>query len=548
MRKLIIRSFSIALLISSLFPFDARPIDRSVKPVEFEVDMSKKGDKIKNVADNINVWDYRSWADSKNYPGFCRENLPFIKYVQLMMAAGGNKDRDLFVDPSDSGTMTDYDFSRLIEACRNILDQGLVPHLKIGNVPLKYSTDVKISSSFGVNLLPPDSYEIWYDYVKALGDALVKEFGRKSVRNWRFGVLTEYENKDWFSVGDDPEKTKEEYFKLYDYTVDALQNSIGKDIFVGAHSMTVTEGLWDERDFISHCARGINKRTGKRGTRLCYLSSSFYDKAPGRYAEKTVEQCIDHLRQHAQKEGLEDLIYGVDEGRILQGLDKKDLLPRAAGNTWQAAADARLFKTLLDNNIDYFSQWYFTTRGVLGGVPSVSAHVANLFYKLVGNVRIDAHGILSSEKSDLNTGCIAAVDKKKDKLYLMFYAYSDSLHDAGERLISCRIKGVDKKSRTAKLTRTLVSDNANFFDEWEKDQKAQGITDDDFGWSKNGFVIDHPTLRKQQHIDYFRSREPFYAKCAELKPETSSLEFEDGSAQLSFELPVHGVILYEIEL
>ena len=129
-------------------------------------------------------------------------------------------------------------------------------------------------------------------------------------------MLTEYENKDWFSVNDDPQATQTAYFKLYDYTVDALQKSIDPEIFVGGHSMTVSEGLWDERDFISHCSSGTNFCTGQQGTRLCYLSSSYYDKTPGRYADKSLVVCITLLREHARKEGFNDLIYGVDEGRI----------------------------------------------------------------------------------------------------------------------------------------------------------------------------------------------------------------------------------------
>ena len=315
--------------------------------------------------------------------------------------------------------------------------------------------------------------------------------------------------------------------------------------------MTVSEGLWDERDFISHCSSGTNFCTGQQGTRLCYLSSSYYDKTPGRYADKSLVECISLLREHARKEGFNDLIYGVDEGRILQGTDHKDLVPRAIGNTWQAAYDARMFKTLIDHDIDYFSHWAFTTRGLWGGIPSVSLHTANLFYTLTGNIRVATENLSLTQspfdKEIANTDCIAAIDKRKGNLYLMFYAYSDSVFEKKKRTISCRIEGLNKNVRHAIITRTLVSDDSNFFDEWEQDQQKRHITDDDFGWSKSSFVIDRPTLKKRQHIDYFRGRESFYGRCSELKPQTSSIDLNEGSATLSFSLPVHGVVLYEIE-
>ena len=65
----------------------------------------------------------------------------------------------------------------------------------------------------------------------------------------------------------------------------ALIDEIGEEVFVGAHSMTVTEGLWDEGYFIEHCANGTNYKTGKKGSRLCYLSASFYDSNPGKFTK-----------------------------------------------------------------------------------------------------------------------------------------------------------------------------------------------------------------------------------------------------------------------
>ena len=534
----------------------AQPSRLGAQTVEFTVYAADKGKMIPNMADNINVWNYRQeWMGprDKEYAGYFREKLPFVKYVQFMMAAGGSEERDLFKKPLDRSVTDDYDFTPLIEACRNVVAQGLIPHLKIGNVPLKYCTEPKISQSFGVNLLPPDSYETWHRYVYELGNALVREFGKSKVQNWRFGVLTEYENKDWFSVGDDPLATRTAYFKLYDYTVDALQQSVGKNICVGGHSMTVSDGLWDERDFITHCARGKNYCTGKKGTRLCYLASSYYDPIPGKTAEKTLPECIDHLRKHAEKEGLKNLIYGIDEGRILQGTDRKDLDPRAIGNTWQAAYDARMFETMIDYDIDYFSQWKFTSEGIWGGVPSVSLHTANLFYTISGNKRLRTENITSQlmpqQTEASNTGCVAAIDKRGCKLFLLFYAYSNSVFEQGDRTISCRINDLPQNIRQVEVTCTLINDDSNFFDEWERDQKEQGMTDNDFGWSKSSYVTTIPTLKSRKYIDYFKSRETFYTQCATLKQSPSFiLPVENGKGLLTFSIPIHGVALYEIEI
>ena len=513
----------------------------------FKFQTVRSGAVIWNVADNMNQWSYApTWNNAmENEPeDYFRENMPYVKYMQLMTAAGGNEQRDLFKNPLDREVLNDYDFSPLVRACKNIVRQGLIPHLKLGNIPLKFTANPQISRSFGVNKRPPDDYNNWHDYIKAMMQSLVKEFGLQTVRNWRFGVVTEYENKDWFSVDDDPVKTRDAYFALYDYTVDALQQALGKKVCVGAHSMSVIEGLWDEREFIAHCARGKNFCTGKTGTRLCFLSASYYDDRPGVPGKhNSLSETIALLREAAVKEGFKNLFYGIDEGRILQGTDKKDLGPRAVGHTWQAAYDARLYHTMLDENIDYLSHWAYTSSGIRAGVPSVSAHTSGLFYRLEGAVRLPGtYETTGTEEGKV--GGIAALDRKHNKLYLLFYAYSDSVFQQGSREIACEIAGLTKKSGRLSGTQTLVSDDSNFFDEWVVDRMKAGITEKDFSWSSDSFEASTPPTPGS----IFQNSLAYYQSCAELKPVPESFEIKDGTLNIRTTIPVHGVLLYEIAL
>ena len=303
-----------------------------------DVDTSITGDVIPNVVDNINLWHmgktfYNTERNEEN------DVFEFVKYVQLMQCTGGTADRDLFEDPYDTSTLTDYKFDSLIKNCRGILSLGAKPHLKMGGVPLKFTSDYKMGG-FDMNVYPPDDYEAYYGYIKAIAEALVNEFGVEEVKSWRFGVMTEYENQDWFMAkSGDPQESAEAYCKLYDYTVQALIDVIGEDVFVGAHSMTVTEGLWDEEIFIRHVAEGTNYANGKKGSRICFLSASFYDSNPGKFTKGyTLPETIGYLKDKAEKYGLENLIYGIDEGRILSGntsgKDDSQLLNRTTGYTW----------------------------------------------------------------------------------------------------------------------------------------------------------------------------------------------------------------------
>ncbi|MCL1821825.1 MAG: hypothetical protein FWG22_03270 [Prolixibacteraceae bacterium] len=518
----------------------------------FHVKIDHSGAAIPNMADNMNAWNYvQDWhgAMEKEPEDYFSRELPFVRFVQLMTAAGGNEQRDLFKNPLDRTVMDDYDFSPLLRACRNILRQGLIPHLKLGNVPLKYSKEPQISADFGVNKCPPDDYGLWHSYIRAMMQSLADEFGLQNVRNWRFGVVTEYENKDWFSVGDDPEKTRDAYLTLYDYTVDALEQVLGTQICVGAHSMTVAKGLWDERQLIEHCARGKNRCTGKTGTRLCFLAASYYDIQPGKHSSGlSLEETIDVLRKAAESEGFLNLFYGIDEGRILSGLDGKPIGPRATGYTWQAAYDARLYHKMMDSGIDYFSHWAYTSESVCSGAPSVSAQTAALFYKLAGTIRQPITYKTGGNIEGEETGAICGIDAKQAKLYLLFYAYSDSVHLSGTRKISCTIEGLDNKKLKTNSVRTLISDDSNFFDEWLKDREQWGITADDFGWSSDSFVIKPPTLSNSKFLKAFNDKIPFYQSCAKLKPEQVTLDFGNGVPHIQTEIPLHGVLLWEIDL
>ena len=175
-----------------------------VSTAVIDVDTSSKGNSIPNVVDNINLWHmgttfYNAERNEEN------DVFEFVKYVQLMQCTGGTADRDLFIDPYDTSTFTDYKFEPLIENCRGILKLGAKPHLKLGGVPLKFTSGYEMGG-FGMNPYPPDDFGAYYTYIKAIAQALVDEFGLEEVKTWRFGVMTEYENQAWFMAkNEDPD-------------------------------------------------------------------------------------------------------------------------------------------------------------------------------------------------------------------------------------------------------------------------------------------------------------------------------------------------------
>lgn len=526
-----------------------------INDYSFKIDASKTGAELPNVVSNVNVWEMGTQFVDPT-PNEKYDIFEFVEYIQLMQCTGGNATRDLFEDPLNFEVLDDYKFDRLIDNCKGILKLGAKPHLKLGSVPLKYSTAASEDQYFGTNIYPPDDYDVYYDYMAALAQALVDEFGVEELLTWRFGVMTEYENDDWFMSPDgSPGKTAVAYCKLYDYTVAALQDVIDDNVFVGAHSMTVTEGLWDEESFILHCASGINYKTGERGTRICFLSASFYDSAPGKYTNgKTLPEIINYLKTTAEKAGLKDLIFGIDEGRILvgntSGTDSDQLVTRTVGYTYQAAYDARLYKQLFDTNGDYFSAWSYLSGGLLSGYPTVSYHVADYISDFAGSKRVavekEDEGVIYNNEVE----AVSAYDESTQTLRIMAYNFKNKVDYKKDIDLSFEINAPQFNGKKIKITEYVIDDDANYFDEWVEDRKTYNIGDDCFSWSPDDPQIESPgTLSADwaREIYYTELRDK-YEQCSQLEPSSEYFIVENSTIILNSDLAPNGVVFYEITI
>lgn len=525
----------------------------------FTVDATKTSNTLHNVVNNVNIWSIEGNPFVNVTVNEENNIFDFVEYVQFMQCSGGTETRDLFKDPLDRTVLDDYDFTVLIENCRGVLDLGGKPMLKLGSVPLKYSEKATTEIGFGMNPYPPDDYDVYYDYISAIAQALVDEFGKEEVLSWRFGVMTEYENADWF-IGSDSEdeetlakESSEAYCKLYDYTAQALVDVLGEDVFVGAHSMSVTEGIWDEAIFIEHCAKGTNYKTGKTGSPLKYLSASFYDSTPGDYTDGyTLPETIAYIRNVAESNGLTDLIYGIDEGRILCGVNSgahnDELLTRTCGYTYQAAYDARLIAQMFNNDIAYFSAWSYLSNGFLQGNPTVSYHVAKNAAKMAGAKLTET----TATKSGLILGgdidAVSAFNEETETLYLMAYNFKNDLDYKTSAELDFEINAPQFDGKKVKITTYTIDDDCNYFDEWVEDRKIYNIGDDCFNWSPDDPEIDNPTtLENQEARDiYFNELYDKYTECSKLVPAEETAQVEGGKISLNKTLDPYAVVFYEI--
>ena len=518
--------------------------------IRFGADCARAGEKIGNKASNINLWRFQTLVSEQSGEG--ADLRPFVEYVHFMQATGSSPDRDLFKNPADLTVLDDYRFEPLGEACAKVLAFGAKPHIKM-SVPGKYSPNGTLGD-FSTNVYPPDDFALYERYIAAMARYLVERFGTDEVKTWRFGVLTEFENPGWFKArSGSAEETRDAYFKLYDHTVAALVKEIGPDVFVGAHAMACTEGLWDERDLLDHCASGINNATGQVGTPIRFFACSYYDTKPGSPNPRGLVAVIDAIRQRASEVGLNDLIYGVDEGRILSGVHPgtkaADLTARTVGRTYQAAFDARLYKQMTDHDIDYFSAWSHSSGEPYCGYPTVGYYVAKYFAEFKNACSVPVETLDSALADKVEVGAVVGVEPFMVRV--MAYNFKDDWDYDGKASVTLELAASAFAGQTVEITETKIDDSVNFFVQWEKDRAELALGDAFGSWSPDDPSLDSPlTLSENPALQTYETKlRGRYVEIANsLKSTVSTVTVpNDGKITLSVELPRQAVVFYTIK-
>ena len=493
-----------------------------------------------NVSSMWTVWNGRTvaWSQVRNeaYP------FPFVEWVELMAATGGNPERDCLKDPGDRTVLDDYDFASLIEVCRGILAMGAKPYLKLGGVPSKF-TENPDGGSFRTNVRPPTDPLVHYRYMRACAAALRAAFGRDVVRSWRFAVLTESDNFAWFkSVDGDLSQTREAFFSLYDYTVRAFQEELGEGLIIGTHLLDPHDNRdkpFTAVDLARHCLCGTNAATGGIGTQLRLLTFSNYiepgvngPRGPNKFGK------IAEALRDVKALGFTNLVTGIDEGRVIWGAKgsvKRDLHARAVGQSYQAAYDVRLAKTAYDLGFDYAATWgWFSGPESWEGLPSHHYFTQREIAKFAGMNRLEI-----DRATDLGLDVVAAVSADGKKVRAMVGFLTDDLNATNRFEGAVRLHLPPSFVNRRVTCRTLtLDDRNNWFCDWQSDRKRLGIKDDDFIWSPDGFSpLAGRGLKNPEHRRLFAEElQPRYAeKAKSIRPFESTVEVSSAAV---LELPL----------
>jgi xylan 1,4-beta-xylosidase len=176
-------------------------------------------------------------------------------------------------------------------------DTNITPLVEIGFMPEALSThpepyrhsfpDIKVGDIYTGWAYPPKDYQKWSDVVFHFVQHLRERYGDAEVKTWLWEVWNEPDIGYW-------KGTPEEYFRLYDASVDAVLRAlpdakIGGPDSTGPANPKASEFL---RAFLEHCAHGKNYVTGATGTRLDFIS--FHPKGAPKWETGHVQMGIAH--------------------------------------------------------------------------------------------------------------------------------------------------------------------------------------------------------------------------------------------------------------
>ncbi len=187
-----------------------------------------------------------------------------------------------------------YSWTILDEIFDTFRATGVKPLVEIGFMPEALSThpqpyrhNFPHGELFTGWAYPPRDYQKWSELVFQFVRHLRERYGDAEVKTWLWEVWNEPDIGYW-------KGTPEEYFKLYDFSVNAVLRAlpearIGGPDSTGPASPKAAEFL---RSFLDHCAHQKNFATGKTGSHLDFIS--FHPKGSPEWLNDHVRMGIAH--------------------------------------------------------------------------------------------------------------------------------------------------------------------------------------------------------------------------------------------------------------
>ncbi len=407
-------------------------------------------------------------------------------------------------NPIYSWTILDKIFDAfLAEGVKPLVEIGFMPEALSTN-PEPYRHNFPQGPIFTGWAYPPRDYQKWSALVFQLVHHLRERYGDAEVKTWLWEVWNEPDIDYW-------KGTPQEFFKLYDFSVDAVLRAlpgarIGGPDSTGPASPKAAEFL---RSFLDHCAHQPNFVSGKIGSRLDFIS--FHPKGAPKWQGDHVQMGI--VRQLSAIEQGFRIVASFPEFRrtpiILGESDPEGCAACSARsnpqNSYRNGPLYAVYTAETLNNIfflaarerinflgavtwafEFEDQPYFEGFRTLA-TKGVDKPVLNAFrmFGLLGSQRIQAtsSGALKSEDV-IRDGVRAQPDinviatRKEHEVEILIWNYHDEDLPAAEAPVDLVIGGLPATASRGLVEHFRVdSSHSNAFTAWKDMDSPQSPTD-----------------------------------------------------------------------
>ncbi|NQU53757.1 MAG: hypothetical protein HQ522_14605 [Bacteroidetes bacterium] len=431
-----------------------------------------------------------------------------------------------------------YDFSRVNKIYGEFVKRGLKPVVECDYLPRGLASDEKRSSEgndegMSIKNAGPKDWDKWHDLLSAFTKNLIETFGAEEVRTWYFEVWNEPDGWKQSDI--------ETFYKLYDVFVDAI-TSVDQELKVGGPACYHD---WFLKNFIEHVVNGTNHVTGKKGTRIDFISYHIYGLSGGWLnGEPVIKPQVQRFSQSVlwvsrlleKYETLKGVEFHINEWGMSSNFQKTvadfpDLHYRNSEESPLFLAKMVDCLYAIEDNYDFPTSmllywggaweaekdgFFLGNRGLTtaGNIPKPIQTGYEMLAQL-GEARIDVSG----SRIGRRYGVLATKSSNKE-VQLIVYNYNEtdddlSIYDDVEIKISGMAKGncsIEEYSLDRK--------NNNTYREWQKQ-----------GSPKTSKDADLKSLQKAADLSVTKS---------------SKVKTEDGEIGLKIKLPRHSMKLIKI--
>jgi xylan 1,4-beta-xylosidase len=395
---------------------------------------------------------------------------------------------------------------------------------------------------------PPKDYQKWSELVFQFVHHLRQRYGDAETKTWLWEVWNEPDIGYW-------QGTREEYFKLYDFTVDAVVRAlpearIGGPETTGPGNSKAQDFL---RAFLEHCAHQKNYANGRVGSRLDFIS--FHPKGSPTWQGDHVQMGISR-QLVAIEQGFQitasfpewrqtPIILGESDPEgcaacSSEGNPKNSYRNGALYGAYTVEVLSAILELARKEHVNFMGAvtwaFEFEDQPYFAGFRELATNgvdkpVLNAFRMLglLGNerVKVTSSGALATEEivrngvraqPDIN----AIASRKEREIEILIWNYHDDDVATGAVLIELAITGLPSNAQHGLLEHfRLDSDHSNAFSAWKEMSSPQSPS-----------AAEYTRLESAGQLQLLTS--------------PAWIELPHGDAQLQFTLPRQGLSLLRL--